>query len=133
MRNMARLSHIEDFEERDEAPRGAAEKPAQESAAGEAGGAGRAADAAGEAGGAAASGEADAARRKAAEAAAARRKAAADKAAGAPPLQTASDERAYHGLDEGGMSGGQKFIAIVSFVVLVAVVLYILNYWFHFI
>lgn len=132
MRNMARLSHIEDFEEREEAPRGAAEKPAQESAAGEADGAGRAADAAGEAG-AAASGEADAARRKAAEAAAARRKAAAGKAAGAPPLQTASDERAYHGLDEGGMSGGQKFIAIVSFVVLVAVVLYILNYWFHFI
>ena len=31
------------------------------------------------------------------------------------------------------MSGGQKFIAIVSFVVLVAVVLYILNYWLHFV
>ena len=53
--------------------------------------------------------------------------------AAAPELKTASDERDYHGLDEHGMSGGQKFIAVVSFVVLVAVVLYILNYWLHFV
>ena len=28
---------------------------------------------------------------------------------------------------------GQKFIAVIAFVALVAVILYILNYWFHFV
>ncbi len=111
--NMAKLSHIDDFEEKDErgGARGGADvrprKTAPEEAAGQA-----AARAAG--------------------------KAAAENAGerggkGAPALNTASDERDYHGLDEHGMGGGQKFIAIVSFAVLVAVVLYILNYWFHFV
>ena len=124
---MAKLSHIEDFEEKDEAG----------DARGEAG---AAYDEAG-----AARGEAGAqAREKAPEKAAAQ---VAGKAAGrtaaqsagrrketsAPVLNTAADERDYHGLDEHSMSGGQKFIAIVSFVVLVAVVLYILNYWLHFV
>ena len=124
---MAKLSHIEDFEEKDEAG----------DARGEAG---AAYDEAG-----AARGEAGAqAREKTPEKAAAQ---VAGKAAGrtaaqsagrrketsAPVLNTAADERDYHGLDEHSMSGGQKFIAIVSFVVLVAVVLYILNYWLHFV
>ncbi len=125
--DMAKLSHIKDFEEKEEA--GVAR-----------GEAGAAHDEAG-----AARGEADAqAREKAPEKAAAQaaRKAAGKAAAQSagkrgkadvPVLNTAADERDYHGLDEHSMSSGQKFIAIVSFVVLVAVVLYILNYWLHFV
>lgn len=124
---MAKLSHIEDFEEKDKAGDARGEAGAAHDEAGTA------------------RGEAGAqAREKAPEKAAAQ---AAGKAAGrttaqsagkrgkadAPVLNTAADERDYHGLDEHSMSGGQKFIAIVSFVVLVAVVLYILNYWLHFV
>lgn len=45
--------------------------------------------------------------------------------------QTASDELAWHGLDEHEGGGGQKAIAVVALVVLAAVVLYVLNYWLH--
>lgn len=117
---MAKLSHIEDFEEKGEA--GAAHDEAG-TARGEAGAQARekapekaAAQVAGKAAG-----------RTAAQSAGRR------KETSAPVLNTAADERDYHGLDEHSMSGGQKFIAIVSFVVLVAVVLYILNYWLHFV
>lgn len=120
---MAKLSHIEDFEEKDKAG----------DARGEAG---AAHDEAGTARGEAGAQTREKAPEKAAAQAAGRTTAQSAGKRGkadAPVLNTAADERDYHGLDEHSMSGGQKFIAIVSFVVLVAVVLYILNYWLHFV
>jgi hypothetical protein len=110
---MAKLSHIDDFEDagQDREKEGGASAVAGGGAAAEKG----------------ANRERDKAKARATAPARAQAKAA------APELKTASDERDYHGLDEHGMGGGQKFIAVVSFVVLVAVVLYILNYWLHFV
>lgn len=118
---MAKLSHIDDFEENAGAARGEAGAAGGEAA--------RAREKAPENTEAQAAGRA--AGRAAAQAAAAHTRKRQEK--GAPVLNTAADERDYHGLDEGGMSGGQKLIAVVSFAVLVAVVLYILNYWLHFV
>lgn len=122
---MARLSHIEDFEKDGAAEEGGTGR-------GRAAGSGRAAGREGVAAAGAAQGEAGNAAR---EDGRARARARAKAGAKDVPLslETASDERDFHGLGEGGMSGGQKLIAAVSFVVLAAVVLYVLNYWLHFV
>ncbi len=47
---------------------------------------------------------------------------------------TAEGEEAFHELDDlGKMPIGQRLIVVIAIIVAIGVILYILNYWFHFI